>query len=80
MVANRPIPAGRTTGQGKGGAIFIYASNGAMAINNGSTFSNDVAASAGAPAIGNSPAPYTNGSTCPGVDTVDVVALKLRPR
>jgi hypothetical protein len=61
-------------GQGKGGAVFIY--NGANLINNGSTFgtngTNNVAAAAGLPGNGNSAAPYTNGATCPGLDTVDV--------
>jgi len=61
---------GGNNGQAKGGALFIY--NGATAINNGSTFAGDLAADAGAPGIGNSAVPYTNGATCPGQDTPDI--------
>jgi len=69
-------------GQGKGGALFIY--YGATAIDNGSTFgvgsgAANIAPDAGAPAIGNSAAPYANGATCPGQDTVDVCGMLLQP-
>jgi len=69
-------------GQGKGGALFIY--NGAQAVNSGSTFaagsgSANIAADAGSPARGNSAAPYINGATCPGEDSVDVCGTLLQP-
>ncbi len=64
-------------GQGKGGAVFIY--SGAVLVSNGSTFgsngTSNVAAAAGLPGNGNSAAPYTNGATCPGQDTVDICGL-----
>jgi hypothetical protein len=71
----------QNNGQGKGGALFIY--SGATASNNGSTFgagsgAANIAADAGSPGIGSSPAPYTNGATCPGQDTVDVCGTLLQ--
>ena len=66
-------------GQGKGGALFIY--NGAILINNSSTFGAsglgqaNFADAAGLPGNGNSAAPYTNGATCPGQDTVDICGI-----
>ncbi len=57
-------------GQGKGGALFVYF--GANASSVGSAFVGNVAPDAGAPAIGNSDNPYTNGTTCPGQDSIDV--------
>ena len=68
-------------GQGKGGALFIY--DGAVVIDNGSTFGTattaNIAASAGLAGNGNSAAPYTSGATCPGEDTVDVCGLFGNP-
>ncbi|MFL6546767.1 MAG: hypothetical protein ACJ8LM_16515, partial [Candidatus Udaeobacter sp.] len=57
-------------GQGKGGALFVY--YGAKATLNNVTFSNNTAADAGKPGIGNSAAPYVNGATCPGMDNVNI--------
>ena len=62
---------GLANGQGKGGALFIYANVPAHLVD--VTFTGSVAADAGEPGIGNSPAPYTNGSSCAnGFDTVDI--------
>jgi hypothetical protein len=62
---------GGSGAQGKGGALFIY--NGAI-LNEAPnlTFTGSVAAAAGAAGQGYSAAPYQNGATCPGVDTVDI--------
>lgn len=57
-------------GQGKGGALFIY--SGVTALYSGVTFSGSTAPDAGAAGVGNSPAPYTNGSKCPGQDNADI--------
>ena len=66
------------SGQGKGGALFIY--SGAIArIDTASTFSGNNAAAAGAASNGNSAAPYTAGATCPGQDTADVCGQLLEP-
>jgi hypothetical protein len=71
----------QNNGQGKGGALFIY--NGAVLLNQGSIFGTgttvNVAADAGAPGIGSSPAPYTTGATCPVEDTVDVCGAFMLP-
>ncbi len=67
---NNSAVAGSSSAQGKGGALFIYA--GAMASATNLTFSGSVAAAAGQNSVGNSAAPYSANSTCPGVDTVDV--------
>ncbi len=61
---------GQANGQAKGGALFVY--YGATANFSNVTFSGSVAANAGQPGSGNSAAPYTNGATCPGKDTVDI--------
>jgi hypothetical protein len=62
---------GGSGAQGKGGALFLY--NGAI-LNEAPnlTFTGSVAAAAGAAGQGYSAAPYQNGATCPGVDTVDI--------
>ncbi len=67
---NNSAVAGSSGAQGKGGALFIYAGATASATN--LTFSGNVAASAGQNSVGNSAAPYSTNSTCPGLDTVDV--------
>ena len=65
--------AGAQYGQAKGGALFVY--YGATANLNNVTFNDDTAADAGSDAIGNSAAPYTNGSLCPGFDTTEICGL-----
>jgi hypothetical protein len=59
-----------SAGQGKGGALFLYSGVTATATN--LTFRGSVAANAGQGGIGNSASPYTNGSTCPGEDDVNI--------
>ena len=65
--------AGNQNGQAKGGALFVY--YGATANLNNVSFSGDQAADAASSAIGNSAAPYTGGSVCPGFDTTDICGL-----
>ena len=60
-------------GQGKGGAIFVYYGATASAAN--TSFSGSVAANAGQPGIGNSPAPYGTGAMCPGQDSADICGV-----
>jgi hypothetical protein len=57
-------------GQGKGGALFVY--DGALVNASNVSYSGNIAADAGVAGIGESPAPYTFGSTCPGSDTVNL--------
>ena len=65
---------GYQSGQGKGGALFIY--SGATAGYSNLTFGTggtaNAASAAGSPGIGNSGSPYATGATCPGQDTVDI--------
>jgi len=65
-------------GQGKGGAIFVYVGAGAKAFANNVTFSGSIAADAGKPGIGSSPAPYTTGAMCPNEDDADVCGPLLQ--
>ena len=67
---NNNSAVGGLGGQGKGGALFVY--SGAIATLQNVSFTGSVAAFAGLPGEGSSPAPYASGALCPGMDTADI--------